>query len=331
MTGAALRMEGLSVGLRRSGQAMTPLTMGTSLALLPGRTTAIVGESGCGKSVTALAALNLLRDPLAIRQGRILLALDGRVTDIAALPPASAAMRALRGRHIAMIFQDPLTALDPVYAVGDQIAEPLRRHLGLSRRAAWDRAVELLRQVGIPSPEKRVRDYPFQMSGGMRQRVMIAIAIACEPRILIADEPTTALDVTVQAGILDLLRDLRDRLGMATLFITHDLGVVAEMADEVLVMYRGQVVERGPVAALFAAPAHPYTRGLLASLPAMDAAGGALTPIPGQVRPPDAREPGCPFADRCAHARPTCTAAPPPVVALGGGHEAACILLADAA
>ena len=327
MTLPALRIENLSVGLRGSDGTHHALTSGTSLSLMPARTTAIVGESGCGKSITALAVLNLLRHPLGILGGRILLALDDGEVDIAALSPTADRMRDLRGRHVSMIFQDPLTALDPVYTIGNQIGESLRRHFGMSRRDAFDRSVELLRLVGIPSPEKRVRDYPFRLSGGMRQRAMIAMAIACEPRVLVADEPTTALDVTVQAQILDLLRELRDRLGMATLFITHDLGVVAEMAEDVVVMYRGKVVERASAVQLFAAPAHPYTRGLLASLPPLDGRRDRLTPIPGQVRPPDASEPGCPFADRCGFAMPICRDAPPPVVRLEEGHEAACVLL----
>lgn len=327
MTRPALRIENLSVGLHMSGKKDLALTSGTSLSLMPGRTTAIVGESGCGKSITALAVLNLLRHPLGILNGRIALALDGGEVDIASLPPTSDRMRNLRGRHVSMVFQDPLTALDPVYTIGNQISEGLRRHLAMSRRDAFDRAVELLRLVGIPSPEKRANDYPFQLSGGMRQRAMIAMAISCEPRVLVADEPTTALDVTVQAQILDLLRELRDRLGMATLFITHDLGVVAEMAEDVVVMYRGKVVERASAVQLFAAPSHPYTRGLLASLPPLDGRSERLTPIAGQVRPPDASEPGCPFADRCTFAMPACREAPPPVVRLEEGHEAACVLL----
>ncbi len=319
MSAPVLRVQGLSIALRG-----TPLTRDIDFTLAAGCTTAIVGESGCGKSITALAMLNLLRPPLAIRSGRILLDTGGGEQDIATLAPASSAMRDLRGRQIAMIFQDPMTALDPVYTVGNQIAEGLRRHLGLSRQAAMTRAVELLRQVGIAAPEKRVHDYPFQMSGGMRQRVMIAMAIACQPRVLIADEPTTALDVTVQAQILDLLRELQESLGTATLFITHDLGVVAEIADEVIVMYRGTIVERAPVAELLGDPRHPYTQGLLASLPPMDGTRRPLRPIPGQVRPPDADSQGCPFVDRCDRAMAICSEVAPPVVALSATHTATC-------
>ncbi len=319
MSGPALQAEGLSVALHGAA-----LTQDIGFSLHPGRTMAIVGESGCGKSITALSMLNLLRPPLAIAAGRILLATEAGTQDIAALDPTSSAMRALRGRQVAMVFQDPMTALDPVYTVGDQISEGLRRHLGLSRSAALVRAAELLRQVGIAAPEKRVRDYPHQLSGGMRQRVMIAIAIACQPRVLIADEPTTALDVTVQAQILDLLRDLQQSLGTAMLFITHDLGVVAEIADEVIVMYRGRIVERAPVAALLGDPRHPYTQGLLASLPPADGSRAPLRPIPGMVQPPDAHAPGCPFADRCDRAMPVCTTTAPPVVSVSAAHSAAC-------
>jgi oligopeptide/dipeptide ABC transporter ATP-binding protein len=318
-----LSVEGLSIAMRRAGQSVR-LTQDIGFALHPGQTTAIVGESGCGKSITALALLNLLRPPLSIASGRILL--DG--VDIASLDPASAAMRDLRGRQVAMVFQDPMTALDPVYTVGEQIAEGLRRHLGLSRAAATERAILLLRQVGIAAPERRVADYPHQLSGGMRQRVMIAIAIACQPRVLVADEPTTALDVTVQAQILDQLRALQQSLGTATLFITHDLGVVAEIADDVIVMYRGTIVERAGVADLLGSPRHPYTQGLLASLPPIDGSRRKLHPIPGQVRPPDQAAPGCPFADRCERAMPVCATTAPPWVGISPTHSASCHALA---
>jgi peptide/nickel transport system ATP-binding protein len=330
MSAPVLSVEGLSIALRRNGRSL-PLTRDIDFALWPGRTTAIVGESGCGKSITSLALLNLLRPPLFIDAGRILLQCEGATQDIAALDPASPAMRDLRGRHIAMIFQDPMTALDPVYTVGEQIAEGLRRHMGLARSAATECAVTLLRHVGIAAPEKRVADYPHQLSGGMRQRVMIAMAIACEPSVLIADEPTTALDVTVQAQILDLLRDLQQTLGTATLFITHDLGVVAEIADDVIVMYRGTIVERALVAELLAAPRHPYTQGLLASLPPIDGSRRQLRPIPGQVRPPDEVATGCPFVDRCDRALPACATVPPPVVAISPSHSASCHALTGAA
>jgi peptide/nickel transport system ATP-binding protein len=326
MNGPVFEMQGVSIGLApRHGKAR-PITHGVDLALRRGRTLALVGESGCGKSVTALSALGLLTPPLKVLAGRILLRDGSREVDIAALDPAGDTMRNLRGRRVAMIFQDPMTALDPAFTVGEQIAETLRHHLGLSDREARGKAVELLRQVGIPAPERRVHEYPFQLSGGMRQRVMIAIAIACSPLVLVADEPTTALDVTVQAQILDLLRDLGERLGMATLLITHDLGVVAENADEVIVMYRGHVVERATVEALFEAPAHPYTRGLLASLPPMDGKRVELRPIPGQVPPVEVDIPGCPFADRCAHAMAACRTAMPALAAIGPEQAVACRL-----
>jgi peptide/nickel transport system ATP-binding protein len=329
MSAPVLQVEGLSIAVRREGRRLV-LTHPTNFALRAAQTTAIVGESGCGKSITALALLNLLRPPLSIAAGRILLRGDNEVQDIAALDPGSPAMRDVRGRQIAMVFQDPMTALDPVYPVGDQIAEGLRRHLNMPRAAAIERAVTLLRQVGIAAPEKRVADYPHQLSGGMRQRVMIAMAIACAPRVLVADEPTTALDVTVQAQILDLLRELQASLGMACLFITHDLGVVAEIADDVIVMYRGTIVERAPVADLLGGPRHPYTQGLLASLPPIDGSRRSLRPIPGQVRPPDEIATGCPFVDRCDRALAVCASIPPPVVALSASHSAACHALAMA-
>jgi len=327
MSAPVLAINGLGVEIAREEAAPIAITRDVDLELHAGRTLALVGESGCGKSITALAVMNLLVAPLRVAAGTIEL----KEQNIAALPPGSAAMRAIRGRRIGMIFQDPMTALDPVYPVGEQIAEGLRLHLNLSRRAALARAVELLQLVGIPDAAERARIYPFQLSGGMRQRVMIAIAIACEPEVLIADEPTTALDVTVQAQILDLLRDLSTRMGMATLLITHDLGVVAENADEVAVMYRGRVVEQARIDALFATPAHPYTRGLLASLPPVAGKRERLQPIPGQVPPAGADDQGCGFSDRCAFAMPICRAGVPALLAVGEGHSVACRLHETAA
>lgn len=327
-----LEILGLEIVVDTAGGATHPITHGIDLALHRGRTLALVGESGCGKSVTALAALNLLAPPVRIRSGSIRIQLSDRThaTDISALAPLGDEMRAVRGREIAMIFQDPMTALDPVYPVGEQIAEVLRHQMGMAPAAAMARAVELLRLVGIPDPAKRVREYPFQLSGGMRQRVVIAIAIACSPKVLIADEPTTALDVSVQAQILEQLRELRERLGTAMLLITHDLGVVAETADEVAVMYRGHIVERASVNALFEQPAHPYTQGLLASLPPIEGERRALTPIAGYV--PSITEPftGCPFVDRCSQAMAVCRSEGPPDVALNAQHSVACFLYSEA-
>jgi peptide/nickel transport system ATP-binding protein len=270
-----------------------------SLSLEKGRTLAVVGESGCGKSVTALSIMRLLPTPPAeIEAG----AIQFMERDLLKLSERS--MRAVRGDKISMIFQEPMTSLNPVYSVGAQIIEAIRIHRKVSRRAARARAIEMLRVVGIPSPEDRVDSYPHQLSGGMRQRVMIAMALSCEPELLIADEPTTALDVTIQAQILDLLRRLQEELGMSILFITHDLGVVAEFASDVVVMYAGRVVETASVNRIFDRPLHPYTRGLLASVPPLDSSKSdkprRLTTIEGLV--PDLVNPpmGCRFADRCA-------------------------------
>jgi peptide/nickel transport system ATP-binding protein len=301
-------------------------------------TLAIVGESGCGKSVTALSILRLLPQPPAlIERGEI----DFAGTDLLKL--GDKAMRAVRGARISMIFQEPMSSLNPVYSVGSQIVEAIRIHRDVSRRAARERAVKMLELVGIPSPAERVDAYPHQLSGGMRQRVMIAMALSCEPALLIADEPTTALDVTIQAQILDLLRRLQSELEMSIIFITHDLGVVAEFASGVVVMYAGRVVERAKVDALFADPRHPYTRGLLASVPPLDASRlGADRPrrlptIEGLV--PDLRElgPGCRFADRCAlykqkppgHER--CVTTEPELIELEDGRAARCHYAAEPA
>jgi peptide/nickel transport system permease protein len=287
------------------GDGWVSVVEGVDLSLPVGRTLALVGESGCGKTVTALALMGLLPR----RTGRIALGsirLDGR--ELVDLPPG--AMRAIRGREMAMIFQEPDTSLNPAFTVGDQIAEMVRVHEGLGRRAATLAAVEALERVDIPDPGARARSYPHELSGGMRQRAMIAMALACEPRVLLADEPTTALDVTIQAQILDLLASLRDELGMAMVFVTHDLGVVAEIADDVAVMYAGQIVERATVDELFAHPKHPYTEALIRALPQSATPGERLATIPGHVPDPAAWPRGCHFADRCAHAQDQCRTAP---------------------
>jgi len=293
---------------------------GVSLSLDAGRTVGLVGESGCGKTITALSIIRLVPPPGHIAAGAIEFA--GR--DLLQLPER--AMRAVRGAEIAMIFQEPTTSLNPVFTIGDQIAEAIRLHREVSRSAAREQTIEMLRTVEIPEPERRVDAYPHQLSGGMRQRVMIAMALSCRPKLLIADEPTTALDVTIQAQILDLLGALQRRFGMALLLVTHDLGVVAERADEVAIMYAGRIVERGSVAEVFRAPLHPYTRGLLDSIPKVGTARQRrLDAIPGVV-PDLLRLPsGCRFRDRCALAIADCAAAPPPLGEHAPGHWAACI------
>ena len=289
-----------------------------AFSVAPGEVLALVGESGSGKSMTALALMRLVPPP-GVVSGRVLF--EG--TDLLTLPERR--MRAIRGGAMAMVFQEPMTSLNPVFTVGRQIAEALSWHRGLSARAARAEAVRLLSLVEIPNAAARVSQYPHELSGGMRQRVMIAMALACSPRLLIADEPTTALDATVQAQLLDLLRRLRAELGMAVILITHDLGVVSDFADRVAVMYAARIVETAPAEALFAAPAHPYTEGLLASLPRLSETVERLVAIPGQVPPPFAMPPGCRFAPRCAHAKAPCAAAAPPLLPVGEGRAAACI------
>jgi oligopeptide/dipeptide ABC transporter ATP-binding protein len=280
----------------------------------------VVGESGSGKSVTAMALMQLLPEAARVTSGQV--RFDGR--DLGALTERQ--MRAVRGREIAMVFQDPMASLNPILTVGRQVMEPLMLQLGLARAAARARAEELLSLVRIPSPAQIMQAYPHELSGGMRQRVMIAIALSCGPKLLIADEPTTALDVTTQAQILELLRDLQLRLHMAVLLITHDLGVVAAFADDVLVMYAGRVVERAPVAALFERPGHPYTEGLLRSMPPLeDDDPETLPAIEGNVASPFAMPPGCAFHPRCPYAWDDCARVLPPFVTLGEGHDAACL------
>ena len=289
-----------------------------SFSLRRGETLAVVGESGCGKSMTALSIMRLVPDP----PGRIVggtVALEGK--DLLQLDEAE--MRDIRGNDISMIFQEPMTSLNPVLTVGHQIAEALRLHQELSKSAANEKAVEMLRLVKIPEPAQRAREYPHQLSGGMRQRAMIAMALACTPRVLIADEPTTAVDVTIQARILELLQSIQAERGMAILLITHDLGVVAELADDVVVMYAGKIIEKGPVQEIFDHPRHPYTLGLFASLPRIDEKKSRLEAIEGSV-PAATRFPeGCRFRERCRWAASECTAEPP-LVPINGEHLVAC-------
>jgi peptide/nickel transport system ATP-binding protein len=297
---------------------------GVDITVGRGETVGVVGESGCGKTVTALSVLKLVAMPPGrFAGGQILY--QGR--DL--IPLSTEEMDRIRAKDIAMVFQEPMTSLNPVYTIGEQIAEVLRRHEGLSRKAALDKTVEMLRLVQIPNADKRLADYPHQFSGGMRQRVMIAMALSCSPKLLIADEPTTALDVTIQAQILDLLADMKSRFGMAVMLITHAMGVVAETCQRVVVMYAGKVIEEAPVDELFANPRHPYTQGLIRSIPRIDTAATKkqrLEAIPGVVPSLLGPPPGCRFAARCRHAMPRCRDAVPPLRDIGGGHKVACVL-----
>jgi len=292
---------------------------GISFRIEKGRTVGLVGESGCGKSVTSLSIMGLVPSPPGKVRGEAVL-FEGR--DVLRL--SADERRRLRGGKMSMIFQEPMTSLNPVHTIGQQLVEGIRAHLDLAPEAARKRAIEMLELVRIPSPASRMDDFPHQLSGGMRQRVMIAMALACGPQLLIADEPTTALDVTIQAQILDLLRDLRQRLGMATLIITHDLGVIAELADEVLVMYAGKIVESADVSSLFDDPQHPYTIGLLGSIPRLDAERERLATIEGVVPSPHNLPKGCRFAPRCPFADRRCREEPPPLRPVTSGHEVAC-------
>ena len=323
-TAPVLDVRGLQTVFRTRGGEVHAVNS-VSFHLEPGELLGVVGESGSGKSVTMMSLVGLLPSPPAeVRAGEVMLG----GLDLLRIPPG--ALRAVRGRRIGFVFQDPMTSLNPVFTVGSQIVEPLRTHMGMGRRQAAARALELLELVGIPDAKRRLKDYPHQFSGGMRQRVMIAIALACDPEVLIADEPTTALDVTIQAQIVDLVKDLRRQLGMAIVWITHDLGVIAGIADRVAVMYGGQIVEQAPVRDLFARPQHPYTRALLQTIPSLTGERGArLRVIEGQppimIGPPMA----CPFRARCPHAMPVCEARNPARRALddaplGYGHDVAC-------
>jgi peptide/nickel transport system ATP-binding protein len=302
-----------------------PAVDGVSLSIRRGRTLGLVGESGCGKSVTAMSILGLVASPGRIEGGSIRLNVDGESLDLVGLPERR--MRQVRGGRVGMIFQEPMTSLNPVFTIGDQVAEAVRLHRNVSRAEARARALEMLSLVRIGDPQQRIDEYPHQLSGGMRQRVMIAMALACDPALVIADEPTTALDVTIQAQILELLSDLRRRLGTAILLITHDLGVVAETCDDVAVMYAGRIVEQAAADELFANPMHPYTIGLLAARPESARAGASegLVTIPGSVPPPQHFPAGCRFHPRCRFARePRCMREPPELRELRPGHFVRC-------
>jgi peptide/nickel transport system ATP-binding protein len=314
-----IEIEDLRVLFHGDDGRTTHAVDAVNLSLAPGATLGLVGESGCGKSVTSLAIMGLLPKRSADIFGSI------RFDGCDLLQTSDKTLRDLRGNRLAMIFQEPMTSLNPSFTIGDQIIETILQHRGGSRRSARDRAIELLRRVHIPSPERRIDDYPHKLSGGMRQRVMIAMALACDPRLLIADEPTTALDVTLQAQILDLMRELKAASGAAIILITHDLGVVAEVCDEVAVMYAGEIVERASVDELFASPQHPYTVGLLGSIPRLDRRAEHLATIEGMV--PNMTKPptGCRFAARCPFVGDVCLKAPPPLAAVGPGHASRCI------
>lgn len=320
-----LEVSGLKTIFRTRGGEVHAVNS-VSFDLRPGELLGVVGESGSGKSVTMMSLIGLLPTPPAeVRDGKVMF--DGK--DLLHCTPAE--LRAVRGPGIGFIFQDPMTSLNPVFTVGYQLREPLMKHMGMTKAQAQVRAKELLELVGIPDAERRLRDFPHQFSGGMRQRVMIAIALACDPKVLIADEPTTALDVTIQAQILELVKELRQKLGMAIVWITHDLGVIAGIADRIMVMYGGQVVEQGPVSEVFHKPRHPYTRALLKTVPSVRGERTAkLSVIEGQ--PPILRDApsACPFRDRCAQAFDRCASENPARTPVGPGHDAACFWDFDA-
>ncbi len=317
MSETLLDLRGLTVNFA-TDDGIVRAVDGIDLALGRGRTLGLVGESGCGKSVTSLAIMGLLPPENSAVGGEI--RFEGR--DLLTLDPAE--RRDMRGSRVAMIFQEPMTSLNPSYAIGNQIVEAIQRHQGLKAAEARTRAIAMLKLVRIPSPEKRVDEYPHKLSGGMRQRAMIAMALACGPQLLIADEPTTALDVTIQAQILDLMRGLRRDTQTSIILITHDLGVVAEMADDVAVMYAGQIVERAPVAQLFARPEHPYTVGLLGSIPRLDAKRDRLPSIEGRVPDMTAPPEGCRFAARCPFVEPACIEQTPALREIAPGHFSRC-------
>ena len=323
--GSLLQIKGLKTWFD-TDDGLVHAVDGVDLAISRGETVSVVGESGCGKTVTALSVLKLIAMP----PGRIV---DGQILwqgrDL--VPLDAGEMNRIRASEIAIVFQEPMTSLNPVYTIGNQIAEVIELHQGLSRRSALDRAIEMLSLVQIPNPKRRIGDYPHHFSGGMRQRVMIAMALSCNPKLLIADEPTTALDVTIQAQILELLQDMKSRFGMAIMLITHAMGVVAETCQRVVVMYAGKVVEEAPVEALFGNPRHPYTQGLIRSIPRVDRAAGAdhkqrLEAIPGTVPSLLEPPPGCRFAARCKYAMDVCRQAMPPLKEVAPGHFVRCVL-----
>jgi peptide/nickel transport system ATP-binding protein len=314
-----IEIEGLQVIFHGDNGRTTHAVDRVDLSVAKGATLGLVGESGCGKSVTSLAIMGLLSKHSAEVSGSI------RFDGFDLLEVSDQTLRDLRGNRLAMIFQEPMTSLNPSFTIGDQIIETILRHRGGTRRTARERAIELLRRVHMPSPEKRIDEYPHKLSGGMRQRVMIAMALACDPRLLIADEPTTALDVTLQAQILDLMRELKAASGAAIILITHDLGVVAEVCDEVAVMYAGEIVERAGVDELFAQPQHPYTVGLLGSIPRLDRSSQHLATIEGMVPNMATLPSGCRFAARCPFVGDACLEAPPPMRAVSPGHWTRCI------
>ncbi|MGN7300122.1 ABC transporter ATP-binding protein [Ferdinandcohnia sp. SAFN-114] len=318
MTDPVLEVRNLSINFHTE-RGIIPAVKESSFTIYSGETVCIVGESGSGKSVTSLGIMGLLPKPTGkADKGEILFQGENLLTK------SKKEMQRLRGNEISMIFQEPMTSLNPVYTVGDQIAESLRFHKKLNKKESMEKAIEFLRLVGIPSPEQRVHEYPHQLSGGMRQRVMIAMALACDPKLLIADEPTTALDVTIQAQVLELMKDLKDKLDMSILFITHDLGVVADIADRVVVMYAGIVVEETTVWDIFARPYHPYTLGLLEAMPTVEAKGNRLKTIEGVLPNPSKLPGGCRFHPRCQFASELCRNEEPTLEVVEDGRKVAC-------
>ncbi|MED1793116.1 ABC transporter ATP-binding protein [Brevibacillus nitrificans] len=318
---AMLTIDNLRTSFLQSGKKLTVIE-GVSFTVEPGETVGVVGESGCGKSVTSMSIMQLLGKNVEM-SGSI------RFQDKELLSLSDKEMQKIRGNQIAMIFQEPMTSLNPLHSIGKQISEPLRRHLGLSKQAAKERAIELLKLVGIPRADEIISDFPHQLSGGMRQRVMIAMAMACEPKLLIADEPTTALDVTIQAQILELMKKVRDEQGTSIMLITHDLGVVAEMCHRVIVMYAGQIVEEADVKGLFDDPKHPYTRGLLKSMPSVNVNQERLDAIPGSVPLQSEMPRGCRFAPRCAQVMDICHQKNPELLAVSESQKCRCWLYSE--